>query len=121
VRVAGGPDAVQVDAQNVSLAEVLTSLRTRFNLRYRAWGALDRPVSGHYAGPLRLVIARLLEDYDFALKTAPDGLDLLVLRAHGADDKPVVAKVLLAPNDAVRPAVPAPVMTAEEANRTERR
>jgi hypothetical protein len=120
VWVGGRPDAVRVEANNVSLEEVLTSLQTKFNLRYRASGALDRSITGNYDGSLRYVAARLLEGYDFVLKIEPDGIEALIWRQGPPDDKPVVVRTLPARDTPVRATARAPVMTAAEATRNER-
>ncbi len=120
VRVDGRPGAIHVEAYNVSLEEVLTSLRIKFNLRYRAWTTLDRQITGSYDGSLRHIAIRLLDGYDFALKIEPDGIEALVLREHGPDDKAVAAKSLPVRNNSVGSPVLGPVMTAEEASRNER-
>jgi hypothetical protein len=118
VWVGGRPDAVHVEAHNVSLEEVLTALRVKFNLRYRASGSLDRAITGSYNGSLRYVAARLLNGYDFALKIETDGIEVLVMREHMPDYKAVAAKAL--PVRISASPVLAPVMTAEEASRNER-
>ncbi|HEY1473217.1 MAG TPA: hypothetical protein VGF53_03955 [Pseudolabrys sp.] len=120
VWVSGRPDAVRVEANNVSLEEVLTSLQTKFNLRYRASGTLERSITGSYDGSLRYVAIRLLAGYDFVLKIEPDGMEALIWRQSRPDDKPLVVKALPASDNPAGPIVRAPVMTAAEATRNER-
>jgi hypothetical protein len=112
VRVEGSPEAIRIDVADASVADVLNALRAQFNLRYRSNDALDTRTSGNFRGPLRRVVARMLDGYDFAMTVTPEGIDVLILRQNAA------ANIAVAPA-AARPA-PAPVMTAAEANRYER-
>jgi hypothetical protein len=117
LRVEGEPDAVHIEARDVSLREVLEALHEKFHLRYRPDDALDNRLTGTFNGPLRRVAARILDGYDFAIKVTPQGIDVLVLREQKPSDKPVVAAMAAT---ATSRKSPAPVMTAQEANRYER-
>jgi hypothetical protein len=75
-------------------------------------------MTGTFNGPLRRVAARMLEGYDFAMKITPQGIDVLVLGQNKTSDKTVLAAT---PARATPKGSPAPVMTAAEANRYERR
>ena len=118
VRVDGRPDAVHVEARDVSLQEVLAALQTKFNLRYRTDDALETRKTGIFDGPLQRVTARILDGYDFAMRVTPLGIDVLVLRQNQGDGKPVATSATPAP--ATPKGAPAPVMTAAQANRYER-
>jgi hypothetical protein len=117
VRVDGQPDAVHIEARDVPLREVFDALQAKFNLRYRSNDVLDTRMTGTFNGPLRRVAARILDGYDFAMKITPQGIDVLVLRQFGADDKAVAAAT---PAPASPKGSPAPAMTAAQANRYER-
>jgi len=117
LRVDGQPDAVLVEVSDVPLQEVLAALGTKFNLRYRTDDALGTRKTGTFSGPLRLVTARILDGYDFAMKITPQGIDVLVLRQHRADGNAVAAAM---PAATPPKGPPAPVMTAAQANRYER-
>lgn len=118
VRVDGQPDAVHIEAVDAPLREVLDALQAKFNLRYRTSDSLDARMTGTFNGPLRRVAARMLEGYDFAMKITPQGIDVLVLGQNKTSDKTVLAAT---PARATPKGSPAPVMTAAEANRYERR
>lgn len=107
----GRPNAVHLEVRHATLRDVLDAMEAKFNLRYRGDDALDQMVSGTFDGPLRRVVTRILNGHDFAMRVAPEGLDVLVLRQsqHG----PVVAAL---PQIPVRPRS----VTAQEANRRER-
>jgi hypothetical protein len=119
VRVDGQPEAVHIEALDVPLREVFDALlQAKFNLRYRTGDGLDTRMTGTFNGPLRRVAARMLDGYDFAMKITPQGIDVLVLGQNKPDDKPGAAA---APARTMPEGSPAPVMTAAEANRCERR
>ena len=117
VQVDGQPDAVHIEARDVTLREVLDALQTKFNLRYRTDDALEPRKTGNFSGSLQRVTARILDGYDFVMRIAPQGIDVLVLRQHEPDDKTVAAAM---PARAIPKGSPAPVMTAAQANRYER-
>jgi hypothetical protein len=117
VRVDGRPDAVHLEAHDVSLQEVLAALQAKFNLRYRTDDALEMRKTGVFSGTLQRVAARVLDGYDFAMKITPQGIDVLVLRQSQLDGKPAAAEK---PARITLKGSPAPIMTAAEANRYER-
>lgn len=82
VRVAGKVDAVHLEVHDASLHDVLAALQERFNLRYRTVDALEARMTGVFDGPLRRVVARLLNGHDYAMQVSADGLDILVLAAQ---------------------------------------
>lgn len=112
VKVEGGPEAVHLEVQSASLRDVLTALQERFNLRYRTLDALDTQTTGVFDGPLRRVVARLLNGHDYAMEVTADGLDVLVL-APQQPGAAAVAKVT--PANAARPP-----LTREERRHFER-
>jgi hypothetical protein len=118
VHVDGRPDAVHIEANDVSVQEVLAALQTKFNLRYRTDDALETRKTGKFDGPLERVTARILEGYDFAMKITPNGIDVLVLRQNQAGGKTVASAV---PTAATPEESSAPVMTAAQSNRYERK
>jgi hypothetical protein len=115
VQVDGQPEAVHVEARDATLREVLDALQANFNLRYRSNDVLDTRLTGTFNGPLRRVAARILDGYDFAMKITPQDIDVLVLRQNPPGGTTVAAPMPLRPKK-----LPAPVMTAAEANRYER-
>jgi hypothetical protein len=115
VLVEGRPEAVHIDARDVPLREILDALRAKFNFQYRSNDALDTRMTGAFNGPLPRVTARILDGYDFAASIAPQNIDVLILRQHGAS-----AVAAVTPAVAIVKRSPAPVMTAAQANRYER-
>jgi hypothetical protein len=84
--VKGPMDAVQVEAHDSSIAEVLAALRAAFALQYRTSIDLNRPVTGTFSGPVLKVISHLLKDYDYVVRSsAPDRIEVIVIKLSGND------------------------------------
>ena len=79
VAVAGEPHAVSVEAHDAAVEEVLTALGKSFGVQHRSSVPLARRVTGSYKGPLDRVVRRLLEGYDFVVKSNADALEVLVI------------------------------------------
>ena len=78
IQVEGSAAHVRVHAQDAAAADVLAALAARFGLRVR--GTIrDRRISGDLTGPLRRVIARVLEGDDYVIRTRGDGIEVTVL------------------------------------------
>jgi hypothetical protein len=96
IHVGGEPAALRVEAQNATLQEVLTALRSSFGLKIQASTSTDlnRSVSGTYNGSLREVITRLLDGYDFFVRKLGDDLEVVVVgfsASSGAAPPPEIA------------------------------
>jgi hypothetical protein len=89
VQVEGDAAALRVDARQAPVAEVLAALGTALKIRYRAATPLDGVVEGTYRGNLRQVLASVLEDYNYVIKTADGQTEVLVISRRG--QRPVVA------------------------------
>lgn len=87
VRISGNRDAVQIEARDAPVEEVLSALNTSFGLRYRSAASLERRVSGNYQGSLRQAVKKLLEGYDFFMRIQSEAVDIMVtsvLECHPA-------------------------------------
>jgi hypothetical protein len=78
IRIEGSASSVRVEARDAAVADVLAALAERFALHVRG-AAGDRRISADFDGPLRRVIARVLEGYDYVIRTSGDGLEVTVL------------------------------------------
>ena len=78
VRVEGSASSVHVNARDATRADVLAALAKRFDLRVRG-AAGDGRISADFDGPLRRVIASVLDGYDYVIRTRGDGLEVIVL------------------------------------------
>jgi hypothetical protein len=88
IRVSGTADSVLVETREAPVDEVLAALGASFGLRYRATGALDRVVTGTYAGTLQRVVSRLLDGYDYAVQSSANGIGVVVFGLANAGKNP---------------------------------
>ena len=67
--VSGADNNLTIEARDTSLQDVLNALGAKFDLRVRGLSSLNRQVEGRYEGSLRAVVTRLVNGYDYVLKT----------------------------------------------------
>jgi hypothetical protein len=91
VRVAGQPEAVSLEVRDAAVEEVLVALGQTFGLQHRSGAPLVRRISGTYKGSLSRVLRRVLDGYDFVLKTGAENLEVVVIGAPAADGQPAAA------------------------------
>jgi hypothetical protein len=77
--VSGADNNLTIEARDTSLQDVLTALGAKFDLRVRGLSSLNRQVEGRYEGSLRAVVTRLLNGYDYVLKTDSGHVEVIVL------------------------------------------
>ena len=77
IRVQGSADAVRVEARDATGTEILAALASRFALSYR--GSTDSRFNGTFKGPLREVVKRVLDGYNYVINTRDNGLDVVVV------------------------------------------
>jgi hypothetical protein len=94
VRVAGHTEAVQVEARDAPVQDVLAALNTSFGLQYRGVASLDRRISGTYEGSLQQVVRRLLDGYDFIVKMDARTVEVVIIGAAASWAQPPVAAPL---------------------------
>jgi hypothetical protein len=80
-RVSGDTHALHLDLRDATVEEALTALGAEFDVRRRTLAILDRRITGTYNGSLRQVISRLLNGYDFVMKTSSNRVELFVFGA----------------------------------------
>jgi hypothetical protein len=81
IRVEGSVGDVRVEAHDATVAEIFAALGERFALRYRGTTG-SRGVTATFEGPLRRVVARVLEGYNYVIQSRGDGLEVIVLSAE---------------------------------------
>jgi len=114
VSVTGRRDDVRLEVDNAAIEDVMDALGANFGLRYRSTAPLGRRITGAHRGVLERVVARVLDGYDFVMKTGPDGIEVTVYGAVKPED---------AQRQSVTPAAPVTTMksSAARARRGERR
>jgi hypothetical protein len=83
VRVNGDARAVQVDATQSNVAEVLSALQSAFGLRVNASTVLDRAVSGTFTGSLAQVLSRVLQDHNYFIRRQATEIEVTVIGLQG--------------------------------------
>ena len=83
-RVLGSQAAVTIEAQDSSIEEILTALSNKLGIRYRSTASLERRLSGAYVGPLPRVLKRVLDGYNFVVKTEGGTTTIAVFGALNA-------------------------------------
>ena len=78
VRVQGEMLDLRVEARDATVAEILAALGERFALHYRGPTG-DRGLTMTFEGPLRRVVARALDGYNYVIRDRGDGLEVIVL------------------------------------------
>ena len=71
-------ETVSINAQNSSIKEVLFALRQKFDLQFQSSVNLDKKLTGTYQGSLLRVVSRLLQGYNFIIKSNKDRLEVTV-------------------------------------------
>jgi hypothetical protein len=84
--VQGQLDALQLRAENASTREVLEALAASFKLTYELPPNIDRTWNGLYSGSLNRVLARILHDTNYFIKSSDNGIEVIVLRVSGPYD-----------------------------------
>ena len=98
VRVNGDARAVQLDATQSNVAEVLSALATAYGLRVKTSRALDRPVGGTYSGSLAQIVSRMLEGYNYFIRHQASEIEVTVIGLQG---DPPAARPRPPPNPAM--------------------
>jgi hypothetical protein len=78
VRIEGSPEAIHVTTDHDAIADVLSAVASNFNVKYRTAIPLDAAAATTYAGSLRQVISRLLDGYDYVIKTDQETTEIAV-------------------------------------------
>jgi hypothetical protein len=90
----------------------MAALGRSFDLHYKSSAPINELVTGTYKGSLKRVVARLLADYDFVLKSRGGRIEITVLATHKAKQAVVGTTAIAAPKVVVKkpagPPVPVP-------------
>jgi hypothetical protein len=70
---------VQIVAEQASLAALFSAISAKYPLRYQTSVPLDEPISGSYSGAPRLVMQRLLTNYNYFMKIRGRELEVFVI------------------------------------------
>src|SRR5262245_58793475 len=84
MQVRGSPEAVRIEARDAPVEEILAALSRSFGMHYQLLAKLDKRVSGTYVGPLPRVLSRILDGYNFILKTDNGSIAVTVVGTPSA-------------------------------------
>lgn len=108
-RIEGTVDSVRIEMDHASVQEVLTALSAAYDLRFRSAVPLDRNITGSLQGSLPRVIRRVLDHYDYVVKSADGMMEVLVFARQPAQQAQSAAPLVAAPRlTAVPPAAATP-------------
>ncbi len=113
MQVRGSPEAVRIEARDTPVEEILAALSRAFGMHYELSAKLDKRLSGTYVGSLRRVVTRVLDGYNFVLKTDNGSIAVTVLGTPSAAAAVPVSsgpKVVRQPAAAAPAAEPTPVV-----------
>jgi hypothetical protein len=113
-QIQGSPEAVRIETQNTSIEEVLAALGNAFELRYRSSAKLGKQLSGIYEGSLQRVVTRMLEGYDFVLRSNKGKIEITVLGTRNAGPA-VASSASNSSKAAPSPSTPAPAAAPSRA------
>jgi hypothetical protein len=112
VHLSGRPDRFVLQAHDATMPEILDAVRSAFALDVTLNGASARKFTGTYSGSVRQVLSRLLRGEDYVLRSAADGMSVILLGASAADST--------AARSAVLPAAPGSRLVALRQGRIKR-
>ena len=80
IRLQGPADAIQLEAHDATVAEILDALHARFDMRFRGPIA-SRQISGTYGGPIRHILSRVLDRYNYMIVSHGASIEVVLLSA----------------------------------------
>ncbi|HEY1472645.1 MAG TPA: hypothetical protein VGF53_01020 [Pseudolabrys sp.] len=78
VLVQGQAANIRLEARDATVNEILEALRARFALGIHVTSA-NRRVTATYEGPLRKIVAHVLDGYDYVIMPRGDNIEVIVV------------------------------------------
>jgi hypothetical protein len=97
VHVDGSPAALRVTTSQDAIADVLSAIAANFNVRYRSAIPLDAAANVSYSGSVAQVISRLLDGYNYVVKTDQKSTEIVIFGRNGQAASPPPAPKAPAP------------------------
>ena len=88
VHVDGSPAAVRVTTSQDAISDVLSAIAANFNVRYRSAIPLDAAANVSYSGSVAQVISRLLDGYNYVIKTDQKSTEIVIFGRNGQAASP---------------------------------
>jgi hypothetical protein len=108
VRVEGTPAVVRITTSEDKISEVLSALSVRFNVQVQTSVQLDTVARKLYVGDLNEVVGRLLDGYNYVIKTKNGVTEILILGKRG--------EVALPANQTAEPPTASQISSKSESN-----
>lgn len=84
VRLQGTVEAIHLEARDATLGEILEALHARFDVRLR--GPIpSRQISGTYDGPIRHILSRVLDGYNYTIAFHGATIEAVTLGAESVN------------------------------------
>jgi len=83
VHVEGSPAAVRITTSQDAIADVLSAVAATFNVGYRSAIPLEAPANAAYSGSFGQVVSRLLNGYNYVIKTDQGSTEIVVFGRRG--------------------------------------
>ena len=87
VRLQGPADAIQLEAHDATVAEILEALHARFDMSFRG-PVPSRQISGTYDGPIRHILSRVLDGYNYMIVSHGATIEAVMLGAESVGQSP---------------------------------
>ncbi|HEY4405555.1 MAG TPA: hypothetical protein VGN55_13000 [Xanthobacteraceae bacterium] len=97
VHIDGNPAAVRVTTSQDAISDVLLAIGANFNVRYRTAIPLDAVADTSYSGSVGQVISRLLDGYNYVIKTDQKSTEIVIFGRNGQAASPAPASKAPAP------------------------
>jgi hypothetical protein len=88
VQVEGNPAEVRVTTSKDTISDVLSAFGATFNVQYRTAIPLDAPALATYSGSFGQVISRLLDGYNYVIRTNREATEVVVYGRSGEISMP---------------------------------
>jgi hypothetical protein len=83
VQVEGSPAAVRVTTSQDTISDVLSAFAATFNVQYRTAIPLGAAAAAMYSGSFRQVISRLLDGYNYVIKSDRETTEIIIFGKRG--------------------------------------
>ena len=85
VHLSGRQDRIVLQTHDATIEEILSALRSTFDLEVKLKGGTARKFTGIYTGSEREVLSRLLKGSDYVLRSDSDGISIRLVGNSAAD------------------------------------
>ena len=86
VSISGSKDAVTVRANNASLEDIFAAANAALNVKMSISPTIHLAITGTYSGPIRRVIARMLDGHNFILSSSGGQMVVVLATPNGTSE-----------------------------------